>query len=128
MNENGEPSPMNRLRTFWLRLTAPLRKHKLDAQIDEEMRLHTSLQTRENIQSGMDPQATRRGALLEFRWVESIKETCRDQRASTWLEQFLQDLRYGLRVLCKAPGFAAIIVLTLGLAIGATTAIFTLLD
>ena len=73
---------MNRRRTFWLRITAPFRKH---AGIDGEMRLHISFRTRENIQSGMDLQPAMRGAPRDFGWAGSTKESCRGQCASLWL-------------------------------------------
>ncbi len=74
-----------------------LQKQKLDAEMDEEMRTHIEVRTRENVQAGMPPDEARYAALKQFGWTETIKETCREQRGVTWLEHIIQDLRYGAR-------------------------------
>ena len=91
-----------------LRFRALFQKQKLDAQMDDEMRSHIEMQTQENIDSGMHPDEARYAALRQFGWVESIKETCRDQRGVSWIENLGQDLRYGARQMLKNPGFTAV--------------------
>jgi putative ABC transport system permease protein len=111
---------------FWVQAIS--RKRDLDADMAEEMRSHIELQTQENLDAGMAPDEARYAALREFGWAESIKETCREQRGVLWLEQFVQDVCYGLRTLRKNPGFTAVAAATLALGIGVNTAIFSIIS
>ena len=109
-------------------LRAFFRKDALDREMAEEMRAHLELQTDRNIAAGMSPDAARHAAQRQFGGIEQIKERARDERGFPWLEQFAQDIRYGLRQLIKAPGFASVSILTIALGIGACTALFSVVN
>jgi putative ABC transport system permease protein len=117
---------VNWLKKFRLRFRALIQKQKLDTQMDEEMRSHIEMQARENIEAGMTPEEARYAAMRQFGWVESIKESCREQRGMVWLEDLAQDIQFGARMLRKNPGFTAIVLLTLALGIGAVSSVFSL--
>src|SRR5438309_2794442 len=119
---------MSLARKLLIRFRALFQKRKLDAEMDEEMRSHIEMRTQANIETGMNPKDARFAALRHFGWTESIKETCREQRGVNWIENLVQDVRYGARMLRKNPGFAAVAVLTLALGIGVNTATFALLN
>ena len=118
---------MNAWRRLALSLPALPLRGKLDADMNEEMRSHIELRTQANIEAGMNPEEARFAALRQFGWTESIKETCREQRGVAWIENFVQDVSYGTRILRKNPSFTAVAVLTLALGIGATTTVFSVI-
>ena len=123
---------MSRLTTTLREIVARIRglfaKHHIDADLDDEFAAHLDLLTQENIRRGMTREEARYAARREFGDVEQIKETYRERRGLPMLETFLQDLRFGSRMLRKAAGFTVVAVLTLALGIGATTTMFAVVD
>jgi len=114
-----------RLRS-WLQAT--LGRSRMEREMDAEFRLHLETRVEDLIRGGVPRQETWRRARLEFGNLDQAKEACRDARGADLLASLLRDLSYGLRMLRKNPAFAALAIMTLALGIGATTAVFSLVN
>jgi predicted permease len=109
---------------------------RLAQEIDEELAFHIDMRVERLVASGMDPDSARREALRHFGAIDPVRQSCltldeereRQMRRTNFLEELIQDVHYTLRTLRRNLGFTAVVVLTIGIGVGANTSIFTLLN
>src|SRR5260221_2523984 len=104
------------------------RKEALDTQLDSELRFHIEKLANDNIAAGMTPEEARRQAALEFGGREQIKEEVRDVYRIRLLDATVANLKSAFRFIHKSPTFSLTVILTLALAIGANSAVFSAID
>src|SRR5215471_14800053 len=119
---------MSLLRYLIRRVRALYRSDEVHQEIEAELQFHLEMRTEENIRSGMTPEEAGSEARKRFGPVARIKEDGYDVRGGRWLETMWRDTRYAFRILIKRPGFTVVAILTLGLGIGANTAMFSIIN
>jgi predicted permease len=116
----------NRLR--WRYWRDVFRRRDLEREMDEELRVHIALETQQRIERGESPKEARTSALRGLGGIDTVKEASRDAWSWLWVDRLIQDLRFAFRQFRKNPGFAIAATLILGIGIGATSAIFTVVN
>jgi hypothetical protein len=119
---------MRALNILKLRFRTLFKRDRLDRELEEELRYHLDREIQRNLEAGMPAGQARTAAVRSLGGAAQIQEQCRDECGVEWITNPLRDVRYGLRSFRREPLFVAAIVVTLGLGIGANTAIFSIAD
>src|SRR5271154_3652078 len=119
---------MKSLRRFFIRLSSFATGRRADQRLREELAEHLAFQTEANLRAGMSPAEAHRQAILKLGAAEAIRQDHHAEQSLPFIENLLFDLKYAVRMLGRSPGFAFIVIATMALGVGATTAIYSVID
>jgi hypothetical protein len=119
---------MRKLRAIFLRFLGFFVRSRVERELNDEIETNLQLQIEDHIREGMRPEEARRATLVKFGSVEAAKDACRDRRGLPFIENLFRDATYAFRILSRNKGWTLVAVLSLGLGIGANTAIFSAIN
>ena len=121
-------NPIGKIRALWLRLRGIANGGSANEDFATELESHVAMHTEDGIRSGLSAPDARRRALIALRGMEQTRQAYRERATLPGLESLMQDVRFGVRMLARKPGFAAVVILTLAIGIGASATVFTWID